>query len=101
SEAGLEKIAAEWPMVKLIEIWNGLPAVTPVAKFKDRATAVSRIGKAIQSLTTAEPVIDAGPESEAPAVEDQISTDAPAECDTAPVADQTSTEEAPEGEADV
>src|ERR1035438_10489962 len=35
---------------RLVATWNGLPGVTPVAKFKDRKTAISRIWKRIQSL---------------------------------------------------
>jgi hypothetical protein len=50
NEAALAKLAANWPASRLIEIWNSLPGETPVRKFKDRATAVSRIWKAIQSL---------------------------------------------------
>jgi len=50
NEAGLAKLAANWPVSRLVDIWNSLPGVTPVKKFKDRATAVSRIWKAIQSL---------------------------------------------------
>ena len=30
NEAGLAKIAAEWPMARLVEIWNGLPGAVPV-----------------------------------------------------------------------
>jgi len=50
TEAALGKQAAEWPAARLVEIWNGLPGAIPVTKFKDRATAVSRIWKAVQSL---------------------------------------------------
>jgi hypothetical protein len=50
NEAGLAKLAANWPAARLIEIWNTVPGVTPVKKFKDRATAVNRIWKAIQNL---------------------------------------------------
>jgi len=50
SEAAMAKLAADWPAARLVEIWNSLPGETPVKKFKDRATAVSRIWKAIQSL---------------------------------------------------
>ena len=39
---------------RLVEIWNTLPGVTPVKKFKDRPTAAARVWKAIQSL---EPVV--------------------------------------------
>jgi hypothetical protein len=43
SEDELAKLAADWPTGRLIEIWNSLPGETPVKRFKDRATAVSRI----------------------------------------------------------
>ncbi len=52
----LAELAADWPSARLVEIWNSLPGVTPVKKFKDRVTAVSRIWKAIQSLGEAVPV---------------------------------------------
>src|SRR3954469_19765147 len=38
------------PAGRLVEIWNSLPGVTPVKKFKDRPTAAARVWKAIQSL---------------------------------------------------
>jgi hypothetical protein len=50
NEGEMAKLAADWPAARLVEIWNGLPDVTPIKKFKDRATAISRIWKAIQSL---------------------------------------------------
>src|SRR3989441_1075942 len=53
----LASLVAEWPTDRLIEVWNGIPGLAPVKKFKDRKSAVSRIWKAIQSLdggTTAE-----------------------------------------------
>ena len=50
NEGGLAKLAADWPAARLVDIWNSLPGETPVKKFKDRATAVSRIWKAIQNL---------------------------------------------------
>jgi hypothetical protein len=72
NEAGLAKLAADWPAARLIDIWKSLPGVTPVKKFKDRATTVNRIWKAIQSLgDTVEaaeqpaPVPEAGPSGEA------------------------------------
>jgi hypothetical protein len=43
-------LAAGWQTSRLVEIWNGIPGVTPVKKFKDRATATTRIWAAIQSL---------------------------------------------------
>ncbi len=50
NEAALAKLASHWPAARLVEIWNSLSGETPVKKFKDRATAVSRIWKAIQRL---------------------------------------------------
>ena len=50
SESGLHKLAVDWPAARLVEIWNSLPGVSPVKKFKDRQTAVSRIWKALQGL---------------------------------------------------
>jgi hypothetical protein len=50
SQQELADLAAKWPANRLIEIWNGIPGLTPVKKFTDRKSAVSRIWKAIQSL---------------------------------------------------
>src|ERR1700688_4392374 len=61
NEAGLAKLAADWPASRLVDIWNGLPGATPVKKFKDRATAVSRIWRAIQSLGKLAPAGDDEP----------------------------------------
>jgi hypothetical protein len=55
NEAGLAKLAAEWPAARLVEIHNSLPGMSPVTKFRDRTTAVGRIWKAIQSLRRALP----------------------------------------------
>jgi hypothetical protein len=46
----LQQLAEGWPANRLVEIWNGIPGFTPVKKFKDRATAIARIWRAIQSL---------------------------------------------------
>jgi Protein of unknown function (DUF3489) len=54
SEEGLREVAGQWPMSRLVEIWNGLTGVTPVKKFKGRTTAVSRIWAAVQSLDALE-----------------------------------------------
>ena len=43
-------LAATWRNSRLVEIWNGIPGVNLVKKFKDRATATTRIWVAIQSL---------------------------------------------------
>src|SRR5271157_4203035 len=58
NEAALAKLAANWPAARLVEIWNSLPGETAVKKFKDRATAVSRIWKAIQNLGETAPVAE-------------------------------------------
>ncbi len=50
SEQELAQATSDWPVSRLVEIWNGLPEVTALRKFKDRATAVSRIWKQAQNL---------------------------------------------------
>ena len=52
----LASLAANWPTARLIEIWNGIPGVTPVKKFTDRKAAATRIWKAVQSLGETIPV---------------------------------------------
>jgi len=46
----LNRLASEWPAERLVAIWNGLPGVEAVAKFKSAKTAVGRIWDRIQSL---------------------------------------------------
>ena len=53
TEDELAKLAAHWPIHRLVDIWNSLTGVTPVKKFTDRKTAIARIWKAIQSLQPA------------------------------------------------
>jgi hypothetical protein len=48
SEQEFEELANEWPMKRLVEIWNHLPGVEPVARFTDRKTAMRRIWRALQ-----------------------------------------------------
>jgi hypothetical protein len=50
SQQELASLVASWPADRLIEVWNGIPGLTPVKKFTDRKSAVARIWKAIQSL---------------------------------------------------
>ena len=58
SEKGLAKASAEWPISRLVEVWNSFAGVAPfdelkpVTKFTDRATAVNRIWQAIQKLAS-------------------------------------------------
>ncbi len=48
NEQELRRITAERPLSRLVEVWNQLPGVRPVAKFTDRRTACARIWKAVQ-----------------------------------------------------
>ena len=48
SEEELAKLVADWPITRLVAIWNNLPGVRQVNKFTDRKTAVRRIWTAIQ-----------------------------------------------------
>jgi hypothetical protein len=94
NEAGLNKLAADWPTARLVDIWNSLPGASPVKKFKDRQTAVSRIWKALQSLGQAAPAADElSPAAEdAPihdAVQEESQTNEPKAATATPVAPQT------------
>jgi hypothetical protein len=53
SEGELRRITAEWPLARLVEVWNRLPGAKPVRKFTDRQTACVRIWKAVQALAPA------------------------------------------------
>jgi hypothetical protein len=46
----LAALAAAWPAERLVAIWNTLPGVTPVKRFKDQNAAASRIWERIQGL---------------------------------------------------
>jgi hypothetical protein len=96
SEAALSKLAGSWPAARLVEIWNSLPGETPVKKFKDRATAVSRIWKAIQNLGQTSPATV----EEAAQVPEQVSETAQSEPVTAvstePAPDSTVAPQAPD-----
>jgi hypothetical protein len=56
SEKELARLAAHWPLDRLVEIWNNFAGAVPfddlkpVRKFTDRKTAVARIWRAIQRL---------------------------------------------------
>ena len=51
SEQDLHKLATQWPMKRLVAIWNHLPGVQAVTRFTDRKTAIARIWRAIQPQT--------------------------------------------------
>jgi hypothetical protein len=44
----LTQMTHEWPMARLVAVWNGLPGVTALSRFTDRNTAVARIWKRLQ-----------------------------------------------------
>ena len=78
NEAGLNKLAADWPAARLVEIWNSLPGATPVKKFKDRQTAVARIWKSLQTLGQVSPANEQPPVAEAAPIQEATETTAPA-----------------------
>ena len=50
SQQELADLADQWPGERLLAVWNSLPGVTPVKKFTDRKTAISRVWARIQGL---------------------------------------------------
>src|ERR1022692_4476972 len=73
SQQELADLAAHWPAERLLAVWNSLPGVTAVKKFKDRNTAISRIWARIQGL--GEPV---APKAAAPVGTPEPKADQPA-----------------------
>jgi hypothetical protein len=57
------ELTAEWPMQRLVGIWNGLPGVNPISKFTSRKIAVDRLWKAIQDREVAAKPEPAAPET--------------------------------------
>jgi Protein of unknown function (DUF3489) len=43
-----DTIAGQWPLKRLVSIWNALPGVTPVEKFTSRQIALQRIWRALE-----------------------------------------------------
>jgi len=76
SSQELAELAATWPTARLIDIWNSLPGVTPVTKFKDRKTAVTRIWNAIRILSP-DIVIESSPEPAAAPEAEPVTTSEP------------------------
>lgn len=64
----LAKLAAQWPGSRLIEVWNSLPGVTPVKKFKDRATGATRIWEVLRNQQSQSEVASADLPDTAPEV---------------------------------
>lgn len=50
NEREFAAIAQDWPIHRLVEIWNKLQDVKPVRRFRDRQTAVHRIWEAAQKI---------------------------------------------------
>jgi Protein of unknown function (DUF3489) len=50
SQQELAELTKAWPAERLLAIWNSLPGVTPVKRFKDHKAAISRIWERIQNL---------------------------------------------------
>ena len=50
SQQELAQLVAGWPPERLVAIWNSLPGVTPVKRFKSADVAAGRIWERIQNL---------------------------------------------------
>jgi Protein of unknown function (DUF3489) len=48
SEQEWIEVSCQWPLKRLIAIWNGLPGVVPVQKFENRLKATHRIWRALE-----------------------------------------------------
>src|SRR5215218_7626716 len=42
-------LVTDWPLRRLVEIWNKLPGVRPLSRFENRGVAVHRIWSALHS----------------------------------------------------
>jgi hypothetical protein len=62
NEGELAALAKSWAASRFVEIWNNLPGVKPLRRFRDRDTAVRRIWEQAQKLhpptTKADLIID-------------------------------------------
>src|SRR5258708_28571003 len=94
SQSELADLATDWPMSRLVELWNSIPGVTAVTKFTNRKVATERIWKAIQGLGTtaltsepaaAEPVVVVVEAEAQPAVAEGV---AAAETEAEPIAEE-------------
>ena len=50
SREGLAKLTQNWPIVRLVAMWNDLPGVRTIRRFEDRNTAVRRIWKVVEGF---------------------------------------------------
>ena len=53
TEGAFASVSADWPMLRLVAIWNKLPGAQRVRKFTNRKTALRRIWTALQALSPA------------------------------------------------
>ena len=51
TEKDFASVSKDWPMLRLVTIWNKLPGVKPVQKFTNRSIALRRIWAVMQALT--------------------------------------------------
>ncbi len=90
SQKELARLAAEWPMARLVEVWNGFAGVVPfddlkpVKKFQTRDIGVYRIWTAITRLDKATaPETEAAPKPESAPKADATSRSRPAKKEAA------------------
>jgi hypothetical protein len=57
----LAELAKSWPATRLVAIWNSLPGVPPIQKFKDHHVAATRIWKRLGGLAASAPSQPAQP----------------------------------------
>ena len=50
SQQELAKLLAGWPAERVVAIWNSLPGIEPVKRFKSSNAAAGRMGERIQGL---------------------------------------------------
>ena len=54
-------MTAEWPVARLVAIWNNIPGVVPVNRFTNRQTAVRRIWNAVRAPSDGDAHADRSP----------------------------------------
>jgi hypothetical protein len=55
SQQEFAELAKSWPAARLVAIWNSLPGVPPIQKFKDHQAAATRIWKRLGGLAGSVP----------------------------------------------
>lgn len=99
TKAELADLGKNLPMQTLVDAWNSLTGVTPVKRFKDRASATGRIWEVVNATLApkpqAQPTAPAEPQPAAKAKRQRTSTPAPHT--TAPTPDTTAPAPAREG----